>query len=304
MMKEKASFNNDETERRAILVSMFSALFFSILGFVFSIWSSSQAVLLDGAFNLISAVTIGFGFKISKLLNAPISFKRPAGYVALEPLYIIIKGFIVFGLTAFVVVSNVILLLDGGNELKLGVIVIYILIALVGNILTYLYIRAKNKQVDSSLLQVETENWMINTVITGSIAVSFVIAFFFKDGFLSDYVKYVDQIIVIAVGILTIFIPIKAMLMGTRELLLIGQDDTSQKEIEDKIDEAMRGESITKRNVYVLKTGRKRWITIYLQPSGRTIPIDFSDLIKGKCERLLSESISNVDLEVIITKRD
>ncbi len=304
MTLSKADEGVEQIERRAILVSMFSALFFSLLGFIFSIWSSSQAVLLDGAFNLISGVTIGFGLKISKLLNAPVSFRRPAGYVALEPLYIIIKGFIVFGLTAFVVISNVILLLNGGNELKLGVIIIYILIALIGNILTYVYVKAKNKQIDSSLLQVEKDNWMINTVITASIALSFVIAFIFQDGFLSPYVKYVDQIIVIAVGILTITIPIRAMSTGTKELLLIGHDEASQNEIEGMIDEALQDEPLAKRKLYVLKTGRKRWLTLYVQPAKDVVPIDYSDRIKDKCETHLLKSISNVDVEVIISRRD
>lgn len=295
--------DSNRTERKAILVSMFSALSFSGLGFIFSIWSASQAVLLDAAFNLISAVTIFFGLKVSQLLSEPASIKRPAGYVALEPLYVILKGFIVFGLTAFVIGSNIILLMSGGNDLKLGVIVIYICIALVGNILTYLYMRTKNKYADSPLLQIETENWMINTVITASIALSFIIVFIFKDGFLSPYVKYVDQVIVIAVGVLTIGVPLKAMSAGTRELLLTGPDEKFQTEIENLIDDVLLESAAVRRKVFVLKTGRKRWITLYLTPSIDLVPIVYSDQLKQQLTQTLSQSYGVVDVEIILTQK-
>ncbi|MCU4174607.1 cation transporter [Carboxylicivirga sp. N1Y90] len=297
------SISDTSIEKKAITVSMLSALSFSILGFGFSLFSSSQAVLLDAAFNLISAVTVFFGLKISNLVNAPISFKRPAGYVALEPLYILIKGFIVFGLTSFVVVSNIILLLNGGNELKLGAIIIYLLVALVGNIITYLYLKVQVKKTDSPIVLIETENWMINTLITASIAASFVAAFLLKDGFLSPYIKYMDQVVVIAVGLLTISVPIRAMNTGTKELLLSGQDEATQLDIEKLIDNELEHDKIERYKAYILKTGRRRWVTVYLTPSQKNLQLTYSDKLKGRITKAISTFYSNVDVEIILTER-
>lgn len=292
-----------DIEKKAITVSMLSALSFSILGFGFSLFSSSQAVLLDAAFNLISAVTVFFGLKISKLINAPISFKRPAGYVALEPLYIVIKGLIVFGLTSFVVVSNIILLLNGGNQLELGTIVIYLLVALIGNILTYAYLKVQVRKTDSPIVHIETENWMINTLITASITISFLAAFLLQDGFLSPYIKYMDQVVVIAVGLLTISVPIRAMNTGTKELLLSGQDEASQITIEKLIDTELKQDQIERFKAYMIKTGRKRWITVYLTPNKKNIQLTYCDKIKDRLTKAISTSYSNIDVEIILTER-
>jgi len=135
----------ENNEKNGILISLYGALFLAILGISFSFATGSQAVLLDGIFNCISVFTAWFALKISKMMDEPFSERLPAGYVAFEPFYILIKGVIVFGLSATVMVTSILTLLSGGNELKLGVVVIYIAIASVANIAIYLIVKNKTK---------------------------------------------------------------------------------------------------------------------------------------------------------------
>ena len=62
-----------------MLFSFWGALFFGVMGILFSVWTKSQAVLLDGAFNLISAATVFAAMKIGVLLSKPETAAQPAG---------------------------------------------------------------------------------------------------------------------------------------------------------------------------------------------------------------------------------
>ena len=210
----------ENNEKNGIIISLYGALFLAILGISFSFATGSQAVLLDGIFNCISVFTAWFALKISKMMDEPFSERLPAGYVAFEPFYILIKGVIVFGLSATVMVTSILTLLSGGNELKLGVVVIYIAIASVANIAIYLIVKNKTKNSSSPMLIVEKDNWFINMLVTLSIAASFVIVILLKDGALKPITIYVDQIIVIVVVLISIPVPIKAIRDGFRELML------------------------------------------------------------------------------------
>ena len=277
---------------------------FAVFGLSFAIWSASQAVLLDGAFNLITALMVLFAMRITRLLGEPESRRRPVGYVALEPLYILIKGLILLILTLFVMASNVIILLRGGNELKLGAIVIYIGIAVRGNAITWLLIHRKQKRANSPLLEVEKQNWLVNALISTGIGISFLLVMIFREGALKPLVPYVDQIVVLVVGLISLGVPLAAIRSGLRELLLFGAGESIQQKAEEMLSRQIREEEVERWMVYVLKTGRKYWFTVFISPARETIASGFSDQLQQELTAALGKEYSPCNLDVIITRRD
>ena len=244
-------------EQKGIRISLVGAISFALLGLSFALWSGSQAVLLDGAFNLITAVMVLFALRITKLLNEPLSERLPVGYVALEPFYVLTKGLLLFVFTVFVMVSNVIIMLQGGNELKLGIIVIYLGVAMIGNLIIYVLVRRLQTKAQSPMLEVEKENWKVNALITAGICVAFLLVFLLKDGKLAPVVPYVDQVVVLLVGLGTIGVPLQAIRNGIKDLLLISPGESVQIRIEDLISQHIGKNELRGWKVYVLKTGRK-----------------------------------------------
>ena len=288
-------------EKKGMLFSFWGALFFGVLGISFSVWTKSQAVLLDGAFNLISAATVFAAMKIGVLLGKPETSAQPAGYAALEPFYVAVRGVIVLSLSVFVVISNIVIALNGGNELQLGVIVIYLGIAVAGNLVIFLFVRRAATKAGSPMLDVERQNWMVNTLITTAIAVSFLIVLVFKDSFISPIIPYADQIVVILVGLLTLNVPLEAIKSGLKELLLLGTDTTSKKAIDDIMADNIT-EEVSSWKTFMLKTGRKYWISVFVSPKKDQINADFGDLIKESLTPSITETFPVHNLDVIITK--
>ncbi|MEM9610104.1 MAG: cation transporter [Actinomycetota bacterium] len=133
-------------DSRAIRISLVGASTFAVIGLSFALWSGSQAVLLDGAYNLISALMVLVAIRITTLLDHPGTPNRPVGYVALEPLYVLTKGLVLLALTLVVMASNLAILFSGGTELDLGAVVIYVALAVTGNLTVWLLIRRERRR--------------------------------------------------------------------------------------------------------------------------------------------------------------
>ncbi len=258
--------------------------------------------MLDGAFNLITAIMVLFAMRITKLLTRPESTKRPAGYVALEPLYILAKGLILLVLTLFVMASNVIILMSGGNELKLGAITIYVGIAVIGNFIVWFLIHSKQKGTPSPLLAVEKQNWLVNALISTGIGVSFLIVLIFKDGALKPLVPYVDQAVVILVGLISLPVPLKAIRNGLRELLLISPDESIQAKANKIITATLDEKELKEWKLYVLKTGRKYWFSVFADPLSDTIDAEFGDQLKNKLTPELEKEFDFCNVDIILTR--
>jgi len=294
--------NKYSPEQQGIRISLIGALTFAVLGISFAIWSESQAVLLDGAFNLITALMVLFAMRITRMLDVPGSRKRPVGYVAMEPLYILIKGLILLILTLFVMASNVIIMLRGGNELKLGIIVIYIGIAVIGNFITWFLIHLRNKNNPSPMLEVEKQNWLVNAMISSGIGLSFLLVLILGKGPLKPIIPYIDQIVVLVVGLISLPVPIGAIRSGLRELLLFGAGEFIQQKAEDIIHKHLPPGEVTEWKVYVLKTGRKYWLSLFVNPVGDRIASGFSDNLKEVLTTALEKEYSPCNLDIIISR--
>jgi len=289
------------TEKRGLSISIIGAFILGCTGIGFSFFTGSQAVLLDGLFNFIAAATVYFGLRSSELLLKPATTARPAGYVALEPLYVLIKGIINAGLNIYVVFANLTILLNVGSAINIGFVVVYIGIAITGSLFVYTLISIWARQEISEMLNVEKDSWKVNVLISGGIGLAFLIVLFFKDGFLSSWVQYVDQVVVILIGALTLGIPIKAIKLGGRELLLLGTNKELQTKIEEVLTQELSSFQISKWEVRIIKTGRKMWVTLYIVPSLERIASDYPDKINHSIKNQLISSFSHLELDVIIT---
>lgn len=253
-------------ESKGIKISIIGSFLFAILGFSFATYSQSQAILLDGTFNFISAL-MGLGaLRICILIKKPYTEELPIGYASFEPLFILIKGLVLFSLTIYILISNVITLINGGHNLSLGPIVIYIAIALTGNIICFSWISAKASKTNSPMLNIERDNWKVNSIITGGIGLAFVFALLFKDSWLKEYIQFIDQVVVITVCLLTVGIPITALKEGLFDLLLIAPPEHTREKIHALIKDRINQTLLKNWSIHVLKTGRKYWITFYYYP--------------------------------------
>lgn len=281
---------------------MVGASTFAVIGLSFALWSGSQAVLLDGAYNLISALMVLVAIRITTLLDHPGTPNRPVGYVALEPLYVLTKGLVLLALTLVVMASNLAILLSGGTELDLGAVVIYVALAVTGNLTVWLLIRRERRRASTPLLQVEEQNWMINTLVSGAIAVSFVLVVLLQDGLLEPAVPYIDQIVVITVCVVSLPVPVSAIRSGMRDLLLFGPDQETRRRIDEAIADRMPDEHVERWTTEAFTMGRHLWLSVFLVPTTPTVDSGFSDDLARRLLDELDPELVPVRLDVVLTE--
>jgi predicted Co/Zn/Cd cation transporter (cation efflux family) len=215
MMSDKS-----QVEEKALKISMIGAFCLAVWGIVMAGISESGAVLLDGMYNLISAIMSFFSIEITRLIYGKETRDYPLGYYAFESLFVFVKGASILILILMAVYSNLKVLLSGGREPALGLMVLYVAVAVIGCLVLYGVTRRSSRKTDSEILEAETEAWLINSVVTGAIGVAFVMTMLIQGTSIGWIARYVDQILVILMSILFIRDPVALMRRGLRELLL------------------------------------------------------------------------------------
>lgn len=289
-------------EGKTLRVSMIGAFLLAIWGIVMAFFSSSDAVLLDGLFNLISAVITFFTLKVTRLITTKESSKHPFGYFAYETLIVLTKGSSILILVVISVYANVKKMLAGGGEPKLGLMTIYVALAVLGCLIVYLTFRKSYKQCETELLLAEMQSWLLNTVISGSIGVAFLIGMCLQGTSLGWINKYLDQVLVIIFSLVFIKEPFMLVKDSLREFLL----DAPKKEISqpfiDKLETLKEDKEIKDFQVFMLKTGRRVWINVVVEPTKQTIKMKELMKLKNELSTAMQEVHPNTFTQVTIDK--
>ena len=84
---------SETTERKILLISFAAGLTFAIIEFFMGIYSHSQSVLMDAAYDASELLIIGFTLFLTPLFHKPITEKHPFGYLQVESIFVVYKSF-------------------------------------------------------------------------------------------------------------------------------------------------------------------------------------------------------------------
>jgi predicted Co/Zn/Cd cation transporter (cation efflux family) len=289
-------------EEKALKRSMVGAFILAVWGIMMASVSGSSVILLDGMFNLISGIMSFFSIEVTRLISGKDSREYPLGYFAFESLFVLAKGASILVLLLMALYSNIGVLLSGGREPVLGLLTIYVAVAVLGCVVLYLISRKGFKQTGSQILQAETKAWLVNAVISGAIGVAFGIAMLLQGTSLGWIDRYIDQILVIVLSLLFIKDPLVLMKIGVKELLLAAPQEQYVKPFQEKLLPLKDQLHARALDLDIIKTGRRLWLTVRLDPRNDEIKIDDFMKAKVKIRKLAREVYENTQTEVILER--
>ncbi len=146
-----------DTESRTLTASAFIALALAVWGIAMGVYSESGAIMLDGVFNLLSAIMSFLGLRVAYLTTQGYTERYPLGFFAYEPLLVMVKGISILILVALALTSNLQVMLAGGRDPQLGTMLIYVIPAVSGCLLAWLLCLKANKTAHSNLLMAEQQ---------------------------------------------------------------------------------------------------------------------------------------------------
>ncbi|MDJ0982823.1 MAG: cation transporter [Kiloniellales bacterium] len=292
-----------EQERRYLKISVLGNVVVGCVGIAAAAVSASQAILLDGLFNLTYFATGLFTVKVASMVAGGDDERFPHGYAFFEPLMNGIKGMLVLGVSVMALAGAVKALLTGGSSIAAGIAVAYgVFASLVcwGVALTLL---RGGKVTGSPLVSADAENWVVNAAISSCVLIAFVGIFVLNALGAENLALYVDPTVVLIVVAISIFVPVRMAWNAFMELMNRAPSDDIVKQVTGIVDTSLADLPVQERFIRVIQPGRSRMVLIHVvlptdyEPSRLT----FFDAIRTEMYQALRKAHMATVLDLVFT---
>lgn len=284
-----------ETESYLLKISTLGTLFFAVLGIAWGWTVKSEMILFDGMYSLGGVILSLLALMGSIYINKKDYEKYPFGKKMIEPLIVIIKSLAIFIMCIYSLTGSIKDLINGGNEVQYGYALIYALISTLGCGIAYFFLKKKGKAINSSLVNIESSQWLMDTLLSMGVLVGFLIANIIKHTEFIWFNRYLDPLMVIICSSVFIKMPIKSLGDGLKELLEFKADDSITLEIDKLVEGIEREYNFEDTITRVSKTGNDLRIEIdfiYNEESN----IKVLDEMDGVREKIFN-SLSHINYE-------
>lgn len=293
-----------ETESYLLKISTLGTLFLAVLGIAWGWTVKSEMILFDGMYSLGGVILSLLALMGSIYINKKDYEKYPFGKKMIEPLIVIIKSLAIFIMCIYSLTGSIKDLINGGNEVQYGYALIYALISTLGCGIAYFFLKKKGKAINSSLVNIESSQWLMDTLLSMGVLVGFLIANIIKHTEFIWFNRYLDPLMVIICSSVFIKMPIKSFGDGLKELLEFKADDSITLEIDKLVEGIEREYKFEESITRVSKTGNDLRIEIdfiYNEESNIKV-LDEMDSLREKIFNSLSHINYEKWLNVSFTK--
>lgn len=286
-------------EKSAITVSLYGNLFFVIVELIMAVYTGSQAVLLDGVYDGVEFFMLLPSILLIPLLYKPSNEDHPFGYMQLETLFLVVKGITMTAVTVGLIANNINLLLRGGHVISFDTVAYFELFACMLGIAVFFYLKRKNRHLNSPLITAEMEGWKIDSIISFGMTAAFLLPVFIPFGWFQPLVPYLDPLITIVLSVIMLPVPIKTVISGIRDLMLIPPEEETVQEIKQTIDPIISDYSYSDLYYEIVRTGRKLWISAYITLEKDEISLSRFKIAQARCIEALAQKYSDFYFELL-----
>ena len=251
-------------EKRAMTVSLYGNLLFVVLELVMAIVTSSQAVLLDAVYDGIEFCMLLPSVFLIPLLYQPSNEKYPFGHMQLETVFVVVKGITMSAVTIGMIANSMNILFHGGHRVAFGMVAWFELTGMVISIFVAIYLKCKNRTLNSPIIETEMQGWKIDSVISMGMTLAFFLPILVPFEWFQKLTPYLDSALAIVLSLIMLPEPIGTVVSGIRDLLLISPDEETIQEIKEVVEPELRECRYSELYFEVVKTGRKLWISAYI----------------------------------------
>ena len=294
----------EKIEKRSIVITIVGSVSLGLIGIVISLASRSGAVFLDGLFSLIFAVVGLLTLYVSKLVQRPRDEQYPFGYATFEPMLNLFKGILIATALLYAVWTAIRSLMTGGQEVAAIGGIIYAAIAVTGGIALAVVLRKLGQRSRSPIVQLDAQNAVIDTMISGAVGVAFVATLIIQNSRLSSWAPYADPVIMLAIAAIAAPQPIKTIRTNWRQLMGRAPDRAIQDRILQLIELVLARVPHSETHLRTTEVGRYLYIHLYvIVPEDIVEPIDvrLHDRIRRELFEQLSREYSHLALDIGFT---
>lgn len=286
-------------QKKVMTVSLYANLFFVIVELVMAVYTSSQAVLLDAVYDGIEFFMLLPSVFLIPLLYRPSNEKYPFGHMQMESVFIVIKGTTMIAVTVGLITNSADILLHGGRRIAFGTVAWFELFACILGIIVTLYLRRKNKGLNSPIVTAEMQGWKIDSMISIGMTLAFFMPVLIQAEGFQKLVPYLDSFFTIVLSVIMLPGPVKTVLSGVRDLLLISPEEETVAEIRELVDPIIRESKCSDLTYNIVRTGRKLWISAYITLDKDELSVHKFQMLQTRCIAALAQKYTDFYFELL-----
>lgn len=286
-------------EKSAMTVSLYGNLFFVIIELLMAIYTRSQAVLLDAVYDGVEFFMLLPSIFLIPLLYKPATETHPFGYMQLESVFVVVKGATMSAVTIGLIINNIDIMLHGGRVVSFSTVAYFELFACILGIAVSLYLRRKNRMMNSPLITMEMRGWQIDSIVSLGMTAAFFLPSFIDSSLMKSVTPYLDQLITVVLSLIMLPTPLKAVITGLRDLILIPPEEEIIDDIKETIDSILRAYGYEDLYYEIVRTGRKLWISTYIAFDKDMVSISRFQQLQDQCIKALSEKYADFQFELL-----
>lgn len=275
----------------------------------YGIKTGSEAIKLDGYYSFAGLILAIISLWVVKLVAKPETIKYNFGYAIIEPLFNLVKGIMILVVVLSSSINAINSILNGGNTPSFGESIIYFFISTITCLLLTLlfYNNNNNNNNPSPIIHVEYKNWFIDTIISTSIGVAFIVSYFLQSTSYVSWIRYTDPIITLAIVIFIIRLPLTTIKTGIKEIMLSVPDDEIVERIDTIIKNVITEYDIADYNFKATKTGRELYLLIHFQITNEKdtlYSLKTQDKVREKIKLKLDNMSAIIKLDIIFSENE
>lgn len=269
-----------QLEAGLLQISIAATIVIAAAGVVIGLLSGSMSIVFDGLFSSIDAVVTVVTLVVARLLASEGNHRFQYGYWHLEPLVLALNSSVLVLLCGYAFLNAVQGLMTGGHALRFDMGVVYAVTIGMICFSMVVYLRRANERIESELIGLEVQSWLISGVITLALLIAFAGALLMKGTQFEYLTPYVDPAVLAVLAPAVVLAPLRTARQAFAEIFLI-----TSKEMDGDV-QAAAATAVAKHGFisfksYAVEVGRARFIEIsFLVPGDRVGCVSDFDAIR------------------------
>ena len=292
--------NEKQKQEKIILkISLYAGIAFVVVELFMSLWSNSQAILMDAVFDAAELIVIGLSLFLTPFFYRPVSEKKPYGYSQFESVFIVVKGFMLISVTLGLITNNIQILLQGGRQLNHGQISVFEFALAFFSLLVLMLMRHFHKKTSSPTVEAEIYGWKVDLLCSTGIALAFFAQLFLQNTPLRQISPYFDQLVAIVIALFMLPQPVKMIAGAFRSIFLFAPKEEVLQKVKEVAHKILDEYQYDGTFYDVVLTGRRMWISIYFKPKGDVLSMTLLHGVYDEIYNALGQEFEDYSLELV-----
>ncbi len=296
--------STQKAEQNILWLSFGAGVVFAIVEFISAIFTDSQSVLMDAAYDSSELIIIILTLFLTPLFHQPISEKHPYGFSQVESIFIIIKSFMMLAVTVSLSVNSIQLALSGGHAIDGGQVSLLQLILGSASVVIYLVMKRMNRDVTSPTVDAELLGWKVDIGYSMGMSLAFYASTFLDRTPLAFLSPYFDQIVAVVIVCLTLPETFRMLWRAIQDVFLFSPEESLMDQVKALCQDVLEKYEFEPVFYDITRTGRCLWISVYFRIYEDTLSIQKLRKASDEMRAVLQSEIENCSSELIVVDHD